>query len=227
MLRSIEINWRSTLHETVSGAARQKAREQPRRHHRQQSGCPIALAGVLPPCPYRCADDAIRAARPAGHRAGKPMHIRGGRGDPPEPKPDRRTACRPLRQQRANAATHRARPAVAIQAGARPDRMIACSPSPSAPATMMRPEEAAPWPRKLMRAQRRPQWPGHSTHCLETASAISASTDSAMRRFAGMRVITTCCGTTWHGSRQRAGINHSGRHASARSFREPSPSSSA
>ena len=91
--RSIEISG-MTLHETVSGAARQKPGEQPRRHHRQQSD---ARSRSPESCPHAHtdADDAIRAA-PTRWPSRRQAHAYTRRPRrPPEPKPDRRTACRP------------------------------------------------------------------------------------------------------------------------------------
>ena len=91
--RSTEISG-MTLHETVSGAARQKPGEQPRRHHRQQSD---ARSRSPESCPHAHtdADDAIRAA-PTRWPSRRQAHAYTRRPRrPPEPKPDRRTACRP------------------------------------------------------------------------------------------------------------------------------------
>ena len=225
--RSTEISG-ITLHETVSGAARQKPGEQPRRHHRQQSD---ARSRSPESCPHAHtdADDAIRAA-PTRWPSRRQAHAYTRRPRrPPEPKPDRRTACRPAAP--ATRPTRRPtspEPAVAIQAGARPDRMIRVFPSPSAPTTMVTAplsSTVAPVSSCARNAARNGR---ASTHCLETTSAISASNRFSNAANSPACGVITTCGTTWHGSKSNAPASTTmGGMPSARSFREPSPSSNA
>ena len=135
--RSIEISG-MTLHETVSGAARQKPGEQPR-HITGNNRMPDRARRS--PCPHAHtdADDAIRAA-PTRWPSRRQAHAYTRRPRrPPEPKPDRRTAMSSCCASNApnTPANTSPEPAVAIQAGARPDRMIRVFPSPSAPTTMV------------------------------------------------------------------------------------------
>lgn len=108
-----------TLHETVSGAARQKpgnSRDDITGNNRMPDRARRSLARM--PIQMRTMPSAL--LRPAGHRAGKPMHIRGGRGDLRNQSRIVGQHVVLLRQQRAqHAGQHIAEPAVAIQAGAR------------------------------------------------------------------------------------------------------------
>ena len=166
--------------------------------------------------------------RPAGHRAGKPMHIRGGRGDLRNQSRIVGQHVVLLRQQRAqHAGQHIARTGGG-QAGARPDRMIRVFPSPSAPTTMVTAplsSTVAPVSSCARNAARNGR---ASTHCLETTSAISASNRFSNAANSPACGVITTCGTTWHGSKSNAPASTTmGGMPSARSFREPSPSSNA
>lgn len=167
--------------------------------------------------------------RPAGHRAGKPMHIRGGRGDlrTKAGSSDSMSSCCASNAPNTPANTS-PEPAVAIQAGARPDRMIRVFPSPSAPTTMVTAplsSTVAPVSSCARNAARNGR---ASTHCLETTSAISASNRFSNAANSPACGVITTCGTTWHGSKSNAPASTTmGGMPSARSFREPSPSSNA
>lgn len=203
-----------TLHETVSGAARQKPGEQPRRHHRQQSD---ARSRSPESCPHAHtdADDAIRAAPtrwPSRRQAHAYTRRRG----------DLRNQSRIvgqhvvlLRQQRAQHAGQH----IARTGGGHPGRRAPGQDDPRVPISISsnhngdRALKQHRGPRKLMRAQRRPQWPGLHPLPGNNISHIGIQPIQQCGQFAGMRSDNDLRHNMARQQIQRAGINHNGRHA--------------
>ena len=192
-------------------------------------GCPIALAGVLPACPYRCGRCHPRCSDPLAIAPASPCIYAAAvaTSGTKAGSSDSMSSCCASNAPNTPANTS-PEPAVAIQAGARPDRMIRVFPSPSAPTTMVTAplsSTVAPVSSCARNAARNGR---ASTHCLETTSAISASNRFSNAANSPACGVITTCGTTWHGSKSNAPASTTmGGMPSARSFREPSPSSNA
>lgn len=192
-------------------------------------GCPIALAGVLPACPYRCGRCHPRCSDPLAIAPASPCIYAAAvaTSGTKAGLSDSMSSCCASNAPNTPANTS-PEPAVAIQAGARPDRMIRVFPSPSAPTTMVTAplsSTVAPVSSCARNAARNGR---ASTHCLETTSAISASNRFSNAANSPACGVITTCGTTWHGSKSNAPASTTmGGMPSARSFREPSPSSNA
>lgn len=192
-------------------------------------GCPIALAGVLPACPYRCGRCHPRCSDPLAIAPASPCIYAAAvaTSGTKAGSSDSMSSCCASNAPNTPASTS-PEPAVAIQAGARPDRMIRVFPSPSAPTTMVTAplsSTVAPVSSCARNAARNGR---ASTHCLETTSAISASNRFSNAANSPACGVITTCGTTWHGSKSNAPASTTmGGMPSARSFREPSPSSNA
>lgn len=192
-------------------------------------GCPIALAGVLPACPYRCGRCHPRCSDPLAIAPASPCiyAAAAATSGTKAGSSDSMSSCCASNAPNTPANTS-PEPAVAIQAGARPDRMIRVFPSPSAPTTMVTAplsSTVAPVSSCARNAARNGR---ASTHCLETTSAISASNRFSNAANSPACGVITTCGTTWHGSKSNAPASTTmGGMPSARSFREPSPSSNA
>lgn len=192
-------------------------------------GCPIALAGVLPACPYRCGRCHPRCSDPLAIAPASPCIYAAAvaTSGTKAGSSDSMSSCCASNAPNTPANTS-PEPAVAIQAGARPDRMIRVFPSPSAPTTMVTAplsSTVAPVSSCARNAARNGRV---STHCLETTSAISASNRFSNAANSPACGVITTCGTTWHGSKSNAPASTTmGGMPSARSFREPSPSSNA
>lgn len=192
-------------------------------------GCPIALAGVLPACPYRCGRCHPRCSDPLAIAPASPCIYAAAvaTSGTKAGSSDSMSSCCASNAPNTPANTS-PEPAVAIQAGARPDRMIRVFPSPSAPTTMViapLSSTVAPVSSCARNAARNGR---ASTHCLETTSAISASNRFSNAANSPACGVITTCGTTWHGSKSNAPASTTmGGMPSARSFREPSPSSNA
>ena len=192
-------------------------------------GCPIALAGVLPACPYRCGRCHPRCSDPLAIAPASPCiyAAAAATSGTKAGSSDSMSSCCASNAPNTPANTS-PEPAVAIQAGARPDRMIRVFPSPSAPTTMVTAplsSTVAPVSSCARNAARNGR---ASTHCLETTSAISASNRLSNAANSPACGVITTCGTTWHGSKSNAPASTTmGGMPSARSFREPSPSSNA
>ena len=192
-------------------------------------GCPIALAGVLPACPYRCGRCHPRCSDPLAIAPASPCiyAAAAATSGTKAGSSDSMSSCCASNAPNTPANTS-PEPAVAIQAGARPDRMIRVFPSPSAPPTMVTAplsSTVAPVSSCARNAARNGR---ASTHCLETTSAISASNRFSNAANSPACGVITTCGTTWHGSKSNAPASTTmGGMPSARSFREPSPSSNA
>ena len=192
-------------------------------------GCPIALAGVLPACPYRCGRCHPRCSDPLAIAPASPCiyAAAAATSGTKAGSSDSMSSCCASNAPNTPASTS-PEPAVAIQAGARPDRMIRVFPSPSAPTTMVTAplsSTVAPVSSCARNAARNGR---ASTHCLETTSAISASNRFSNAANSPACGVITTCGTTWHGSKSNAPASTTmGGMPSARSFREPSPSSNA
>lgn len=192
-------------------------------------GCPIALAGVLPACPYRCGRCHPRCSDPLAIAPASPCIYAAAvaTSGTKAGSSDSMSSCCASNAPNTPANTS-PEPAVAIQAGARPDRMIRVFPSPSAPTTMVTAplsSTVAPVSSCVRNAARNGR---ASTHCLETTSAISASNRFSNAANSPACGVITTCGTTWHGSKSNAPASTTmGGMPSARSFREPSPSSNA
>lgn len=192
-------------------------------------GCPIALAGVLPACPYRCGRCHPRCSDPLAIAPASPCiyAAAAATSGTKAGSSDSMSSCCVSNAPNTPANTS-PEPAVAIQAGARPDRMIRVFPSPSAPTTMVTAplsSTVAPVSSCARNAARNGR---ASTHCLETTSAISASNRFSNAANSPACGVITTCGTTWHGSKSNAPASTTmGGMPSARSFREPSPSSNA
>ena len=192
-------------------------------------GCPIALAGVLPACPYRCGRCHPRCSDPLASAPASPCIYAAAvaTSGTKAGSSDSMSSCCASNAPNTPANTS-PEPAVAIQAGARPDRMIRVFPSPSAPTTMVTAplsSTVAPVSSCARNAARNGR---ASTHCLETTSAISASNRFSNAANSPACGVITTCGTTWHGSKSNAPASTTmGGMPSARSFREPSPSSNA
>lgn len=192
-------------------------------------GCPIALAGVLPACPYRCGRCHPRCSDPLAIAPASPCiyAAAAATSGTKAGSSDSMSSCCASNAPNTPANTS-PEPAVAIQAGARPDRMIRVFPSPSAPTTMVTAplsSTVAPVSSCARNAARNGR---ASTHCLETTSAISASNRFSNAANSPACGVITTCGTTWHGSKSNAPASTTmGGMSSARSFREPSPSSNA
>lgn len=192
-------------------------------------GCPIALAGVLPACPYRCGRCHPRCSDPLAIAPASPCIYAAAvaTSGTKAGSSDSMSSCCASNAPNTPANTS-PEPAVDIQAGARPDRMIRVFPSPSAPTTMVTAplsSTVAPVSSCARNAARNGR---ASTHCLETTSAISASNRFSNAANSPACGVITTCGTTWHGSKSNAPASTTmGGMPSARSFREPSPSSNA
>lgn len=192
-------------------------------------GCPITLAGVLPACPYRCGRCHPRCSDPLAIAPASPCiyAAAAATSGTKAGSSDSMSSCCASNAPNTPANTS-PEPAVAIQAGARPDRMIRVFPSPSAPTTMVTAplsSTVAPVSSCARNAARNGR---ASTHCLETTSAISASNRFSNAANSPACGVITTCGTTWHGSKSNAPASTTmGGMPSARSFREPSPSSNA
>lgn len=192
-------------------------------------GCPIALAGVLLACPYRCGRCHPRCSDPLAIAPASPCiyAAAAATSGTKAGSSDSMSSCCASNAPNTPANTS-PEPAVAIQAGARPDRMIRVFPSPSAPTTMVTAplsSTVAPVSSCARNAARNGR---ASTHCLETTSAISASNRFSNAANSPACGVITTCGTTWHGSKSNAPASTTmGGMPSARSFREPSPSSNA
>lgn len=192
-------------------------------------GCPITLAGVLPACPYRCGRCHPRCSDPLAIAPASPCiyAAAAATSGTKAGSSDSMSSCCASNAPNTPANTS-PEPAVAIQAGARPDRMIRVFPSPSAPTTMVTAplsSTVAPVSSCACNAARNGR---ASTHCLETTSAISASNRFSNAANSPACGVITTCGTTWHGSKSNAPASTTmGGMPSARSFREPSPSSNA
>ena len=192
-------------------------------------GCPIALAGVLPACPYRCGRCHPRCSDPLAIAPASPCiyAAAAATSGTKAGSSDSMSSCCASNAPNTPANTS-PEPAVAIQAGARPDRMIRVFPSPSAPTTMVTAplsSTVAPVSSCARNAARNGR---ASTQCLETTSAISASNRFSNAANSPACGVITTCGTTWHGSKSNAPASTTmGGMPSARSFREPSPSSNA
>lgn len=192
-------------------------------------GCPIALAGVLPACPYRCGRCHPRCSDPLAIAPASPCiyAAAAATSGTKAGSSDSMSSCCASNAPNTPANTS-PEPAVAIQAGARPDRMIRVFPSPSAPTTMVTAplsSTVAPVSSCARNAARNGR---ASTHCLETTSVISASNRFSNAANSPACGVITTCGTTWHGSKSNAPASTTmGGMPSARSFREPSPSSNA
>lgn len=192
-------------------------------------GCPIALAGVLPACPYRCGRCHPRCSDPLAIAPASPCiyAAAAATSGTKAGSSDSMSSCCASNAPNTPANTS-PEPAVAIQAGARPDRMIRVFPSPSAPTTMVTAplsSTVAPVSSCARNAARNGR---ASTHCLETTSAISASNRFSNAANSPACGVITTCGTTWHGSKSNAPASTTmGGMPSARSFREPSSSSNA
>ena len=192
-------------------------------------GCPIALAGVLPACPYRCGRCHPRCSDPLAIAPASPCiyAAAAATSGTKAGSSDSMSSCCASNAPNTPASTS-PEPAVAIQAGARPDRMIRVFPSPSAPTTMVTAplsSTVAPVSSCARNAARNGR---ASTHCLETTSAISASNRFSNAANSPACGVITTCGTTWHGSKSNAPASTTmGGMPSARSFRESSPSSNA
>ena len=192
-------------------------------------GCPIALAGVLPACPYRCGRCHPRCSDPLAIAPASPCiyAAAAATSGTKAGSSDSMSSCCASNAPNTPANTS-PEPAVAIQAGARPDRMIRVFPSPSAPTTMVTAplsSTVAPVSSCARNAARNGR---ASTHCLETTSAISASNRFSNAANSPACGVITTCGTTWHGSKSNAPASTTmGGMPSARSFREPSPFSNA
>lgn len=192
-------------------------------------GCPIALAGVLPACPYRCGRCHPRCSDPLAIAPASPCiyAAAAATSGTKAGSSDSMSSCCASNAPNTPASTS-PEPAVAIQAGARPDRMIRVFPSPLAPTTMVTAplsSTVAPVSSCARNAARNGR---ASTHCLETTSAISASNRFSNAANSPACGVITTCGTTWHGSKSNAPASTTmGGMPSARSFREPSPSSNA
>ena len=192
-------------------------------------GCPITLAGVLPACPYRCGRCHPRCSDPLAIAPASPCIYAAAvaTSGTKAGSSDSMSSCCASNAPNTPANTS-PEPAVAIQAGARPDRMIRVFPSPSAPTTMVTAplsSTVAPVSSCARTAARNGR---ASTHCLETTSAISASNRFSNAANSPACGVITTCGTTWHGSKSNAPASTTmGGMPSARSFREPSPSSNA
>ena len=192
-------------------------------------GCPIALAGVLPACPYRCGRCHPRCSDPLAIAPASPCIYAAAvaTSGTKAGSSDSMSSCCASNAPNTPANTS-PEPAVAIQAGARPDRLIRVLPSPSAPTTMVTAplsSTVAPVSSCARNAARNGR---ASTHCLETTSAISASNRFSNAANSPACGVITTCGTTWHGSKSNAPASTTmGGMPSARSFREPSPSSNA
>lgn len=192
-------------------------------------GCPIALAGVLPACPYRCGRCHPRCSDPLAIAPASPCIYAAAvaTSGTKAGSSDSMSSCCASNAPNTPANTS-PEPAVAIQAGARPDRIIRVFPSPSAPTTMVTAplsSTVAPVSSCARNAARNGR---ASTHCLETTSAISASNRFSNAANSPACGVITTCGTTWHGSKSNAPASTTmGGMPSARSFREPSPSSNA
>lgn len=192
-------------------------------------GCPITLAGVLPACPYRCGRCHPRCSDPLAIAPASPCIYAAAvaTSGTKAGSSDSMSSCCASNAPNTPANTS-PEPAVAIQAGARPDRMIRVFPSPSAPTTMVTAplsSTVAPVSSCARNAARNGR---ASTHCLETTSAISASNRFSNAANSPACGVITTCGTTWHGSKSNAPASTTmGGMPSARSFREPSPSSNA
>ena len=187
-------------------------------------GCPIALAGVLPACPYRCGRCHPRCSDPLAIAPASPCIYAAAvaTSGTKAGSSDSMSSCCASNAPNTPANTS-PEPAVAI-----PDRMIRVFPSPSAPTTMVTAplsSTVAPVSSCARNAARNGR---ASTHCLETTSAISASNRFSNAANSPACGVITTCGTTWHGSKSNAPASTTmGGMPSARSFREPSPSSNA
>lgn len=192
-------------------------------------GCPIALAGVLPACPYRCGRCHPRCSDPLAIAPASPCIYAAAvaTSGTKAGSSDSMSSCCASNAPNTPANTS-PEPAVAIQAGARPDRMIRVFPSPSAPTTMVTAPLSSTVAPVSLCARNAARNGRASTHCLETTSAISASNRFSNAANSPACGVITTCGTTWHGSKSNAPASTTmGGMPSARSFREPSPSSNA
>lgn len=192
-------------------------------------GCPIALAGVLPACPYRCGRCHPRCSDPLAIAPASPCiyAAAAATSGTKAGSSDSMSSCCASNAPNTPANTS-PEPAVAIQAGARPDRMIRVFPSPSAPTTMVTAPLSSTVAPVSSCARNTARNGRASTHCLETTSAISASNRFSNAANSPACGVITTCGTTWHGSKSNAPASTTmGGMPSARSFREPSPSSNA
>ena len=203
-----------TLHETVSGAARQKpgnSRDDITGNNRMPDRARRSLARM--PIQMRTMPSAL--LRPAGHRAGKPMHIRGGRGDLRNQSRIVGQHVVLLRQQRAQHAGQH----IARTGGGHPSRRAPGQDDPRVPISISsnhngdRALKQHRGPRKLMRAQRRPQWPGLHPLPGNNISHIGIQPIQQCGQFAGMRSDNDLRHNMARQQIQRAGINHNGRHA--------------
>lgn len=203
-----------TLHETVSGAARQKpgnSRDDITGNNRMPDRARRSLARM--PIQMRTMPSAL--LRPAGHRAGKPMHIRGGRGDLRNQSRIVGQHVVLLRQQRAQHAGQH----IARTGGGHPGRRAPGQDDPRVPISISsnhngdRALKQHRGPRKLMRAQRRPQWPGLHPLPGNNIGHIGIQPIQQCGQFAGMRSDNDLRHNMARQQIQRAGINHNGRHA--------------
>ena len=178
-------------------------------------GCPIALAGVLPACPYRCGRCHPRCSDPLAIAPASPCiyAAAAATSGTKAGSSDSMSSCCASNAPNTPANTS-PEPAVAIQAGARPDRMIRAVPiSISSNHNGDRALKQHRGPRKLMRAQRRPQWPGLHPLPGNNISHIGIQPIQQCGQFAGMRSDNDLRHNMARQQIQRAGINHNGRHA--------------
>ena len=143
------------------------------------------------------------------------MHIRGGRGDLRNQSRIVGQHVVLLRQQRAQHAGQH----IARTGGGHPGRRAPGQDDPRVPISISsnhngdRALKQHRGPRKLMRAQRRPQWPGLHPLPGNNISHIGIQPIQQCGQFAGMRSDNDLRHNMARQQIQRAGINHNGRHA--------------